>query len=78
MRSKHPNLDIAAVTTSTDAAAIQRWKSGVGASLPVLTGVSKSTAEAYGVRSFPTFRVLGADGRVIGSDNAALNKALGG
>ena len=76
MRSENPKLDIAAVTTRTDTEAIRRWKEGVGASLPVLTGVSKATADAYGVRSYPTFRVLAADGRVIGSDDAALKKAL--
>lgn len=76
MRSKHPNLEIAAVTVVDNEALIRTWKDAVGADLPILRGVSTATAEAYGVRGYPTFRVLGPDGRVLGSDQATLDAQL--
>ena len=78
MRNENPQIEFAAATVSTDKAAIQRWKEAVGADFPVLHGVTRKTADAYGLRSYPTLRVLDGDGRVVGSDAAALAKLLAG
>lgn len=78
MRNENPRIEFAAATVSTDKEAIERWKQAVGADFPVLHGVTPKTAEAYGLGSYPTFRVLDADGRVVGSDAAALKKLLAG
>ncbi len=76
MRKKHPNLEIAAATMSTDKAAIAGWLAKVGADLAILNGVSDATIKAYGVTNYPTLRVLAKDGSVAGSDQAALEKIL--
>ncbi len=75
MQAEHSELEIAGATAaaSGDLAA---FRSQTGAEFPILTGVSAATLKAYEVTGMPTIRILGADGKVVGKDEAALEKAL--
>ncbi len=78
MRSEHKNIELVGATASTDAAAIKAFREETGADFPILLGVSEETRTAYGAKGYPYFAVLDAHGAVIGSDEAAVKKAVGG
>lgn len=77
MQSKHKNLVVSGATEAK-AEALKKFRADSGATFPILTGLDADVKEAYAVNAYPTIRVLDADGKVIGSDMAALEKALAG
>lgn len=77
MQKKHDNLEVSGATEA-NAAALEKFRADTGAAFPILTGLDAGTKKAYGIVGYPTIRVLDANGRVIGSDMAALEKALAG
>ncbi|MDJ0976617.1 MAG: hypothetical protein QNJ98_19325 [Planctomycetota bacterium] len=77
MLSKHDNLVVSGATEA-GAGGLKQFRADTGATFPILTGLDAAVSKAYAVDAFPTIRVLDADGKVIGSDMAALEKALKG
>ncbi len=78
MRTKYSGLEIIGATEVDSLEAIQGFRTKTGADYPILHGLTAEAKQAYGVKSYPFFVVIGKDGTIVGSDDAAIAKAAGG
>jgi hypothetical protein len=73
----HPDLVVVGATSFSEAGAVADFRSRTGAAYPMLSGVTEDTRRAYEVSGYPSVRVIGKNGGIVGRSLEELKALLG-